>query len=128
MKERAASYKTSSPDRYKILREYAKDNRKNPTLAEQYLWEQLRRGAQGQDFLRQHIIGDYIVDFVSRHGGLIIEVDGAYHSEPQQMENDAIREKDLESMGYHFLRFSNEEVLFDIDNVIQQIENYFEDE
>lgn len=81
----------------------------------------------GVDFLRQHIIGDYIVDFVSRHDGLVIEVDGGYHSEPQQHEDDVRRENYLERMGYHVMRFSNEEVLFDIDNVIKQITAYFEE-
>ncbi|MCR5180262.1 MAG: endonuclease domain-containing protein [Bacteroidaceae bacterium] len=120
-----ASYKTSSPDRYELLKVYARENRKHATTAEQYLWEQLRRGGLGVDFLRQHIIGDYIADFASRHGGLIIEVDGGYHAERQQAEDDAVREKNLEDMGYHIMRFTNEEVLFDIDNVLDQIENYF---
>ncbi len=122
---RLASYKTSSPDRYEMLRAYARENRKNATLAEQYLWEHLRKGALGVDFLRQHIIGDYIADFVSRHDGLIIEVDGGYHAERKQAEADSIREQDLEQMGYHVMRFTNEEVLNDIDHVLQQIENYF---
>ena len=125
MDSHLASYKTSSPDRYAILRDYARENRKNATLAEQYLWEHLRNGAFGVEFLRQHIIGDYIADFASRHEGLIIEVDGGYHSERQQMEDDAIRERDLERMGFHIMRFTNEEVLYNIDNVLQQIEDYF---
>ena len=79
-------------------------------------------------FLRQHIIGDYIVDFVSRHDGLVIEVDGGYHSEPRQQADDAIREQDLEDMGYHVMRFSNEEVLYDINSVIEQINSYFDNE
>lgn len=79
----------------------------------------------GETFLRQHIIGDYIVDFVSRHGGLVIEVDGGYHAEPRQKEDDQLREEDLERMGYHVIRFSNEEVLYDIENVLNQIEQYF---
>lgn len=127
MGNRLASYKSSSPDRYLMLREYARRNRENATLAEQYLWEHLRRKALGVDFLRQHIIGDYIVDFVSRHDGLVIEVDGGYHSEPQQQEDDVIRENYLERMGYHVMRFSNEEVLFNIDHVIKQITAYFEE-
>ncbi len=92
---RLASYKTSSPDRYEILRAFARENRKNATLAEQYLWEHLRNGALGVEFLRQHVIGDYIADFVSRHDGLIIEVDGSYHAERKQAEADAIREQEL---------------------------------
>ena len=127
MGSRLASYKSSSPDRYLKLREYARRNRENATLAEQYLWEHLLRKTLGVDFLRQHIIGDYIVDFVSRHDGLVIEVDGGYHSEPQQHEDDVRRENYLERMGYHVMRFSNEEVLFDIDNVIKQITAYFEE-
>ena len=102
-----ASYKTSHPDRYALLRAFARENRKNATLAEQHLWEHLRNGAMGVDFLRQHIIGDYIDDFASRHGGLIIEVDGGYHSERQQQEDDDLREQALNQMGFHVMRFSN---------------------
>ena len=79
----------------------------------------------GETFLRQHIIGDYIVDFVSRHGGLVIEVDGGYHAEPRPKEDDQLREEDLERMGYHVIRFTNEEVLYDTDNVIEQILLFF---
>jgi very-short-patch-repair endonuclease len=126
MKGREASYKCASPDRYMMLRDYARRNRRNATLAEQYLWEHLRGNALGVEFLRQHIIGDYIVDFVSRHDGLVIEVDGGYHSEPRQQEDDEVREYNLRRQGYHVMRFANEEVLYDIDNVIRQITEYFE--
>ena len=119
----SASYKTASPDRYALLRAYARENRRHATLAERHLWEHLRSGVLGVEFLRQHVVGDYIADFASRHGGLIIEVDGGYHSEPRQAEDDAVRMSHLAQMGYHILRFSNEEVLYDIENVLQQIEN-----
>ena len=122
------SYKTASPDRYELLKAFARENRKNATLAENVLWEYLRNGELGEKFLRQHIIGDYIVDFVSRHDGLVIEVDGGYHSEPRQQEGDKLREEVLEQMGYHVIRFTNEEVLCDIENVLNQIENFFKRE
>ena len=122
------SYKTASPDRYGLLKAFARENRKNATLAETVLWEYLRDGELGEKFLRQHVIGDYIVDFVSRHGGLVIEVDGGYHSEPRQQEDYKIREEYLEQMGYHVIRFTNEEVLDNIENVKKQIENYFNGE
>ena len=93
-------------------------------MAEQYLWEHLRNGALGVDFLRQHIVGDYIADFASRHGGLIVEVDGGYHTERQQVEDDANRESILQQMGFHVLRFTNEEVINNIESVLQQIEDY----
>jgi very-short-patch-repair endonuclease len=118
-------YKTASSDRYELLKSYARKNRKNTTTAEDVLWEYLRKKQLEVKFLRQHIIGNYIVDFVSRKKGLIIEVDGGYHSEPRQQENDQLREQDLERMGYHIIRFTNEEILSDIENVIEQIEDYF---
>ena len=54
------------------------------TLAESFLWQNLRANALDHKFLRQHVIGDYIVDFVCRDDGLVIEVDGAYHAEREQ--------------------------------------------
>ena len=106
------AYKTASPDRYGLLKAFARENRKNATVAEEVLWECLRKNTFGVKFLRQHIIGDYIVDFVSRTDGLVIEVDGGYHSEPRQTADDELREKDLENIGYHVIRFTNEDVLY----------------
>ena len=119
------SYKTASPNSYGLLKAYAKENRRNTTLAEDILWDRLRKNALGIKFLRQHIIGDYIVDFVSKHDGLVIEVDGGYHSEPRQQENDQLREEYLERMGYHIIRFNNEEVLYETEKAIEQIIDYF---
>ena len=121
------SYKSAAPDRYGILKAYARENRRNATLAENVLWNELRNNNMGVEFLRQHIIGDYIVDFVSREEGLVIEVDGGYHSEPRQQEDDKVREDELEKMGYHIIRFTNEEVLNDIEKVTDQIERYFDE-
>lgn len=84
-------FKTSSPDRYGILKEFAKRNRKKQTLAETVLGENIRNGRIGYKFYRQHIIADYIVDFLCHDNGLIIEVDGAYHEERDQMESDELR-------------------------------------
>ena len=93
------------------------------TLAESVLWDSLRTGSiEGHGFLRQYIIGDYIVDFLCRDNGLIIEVDGGYHSEPRQANEDEQRTEWLESRGYHVLRFTNDEVLYNLDNVLNEIE------
>ena len=118
-------YRDASPDRYGLLKAFARENRKNATLAESILWEQLRDNILGVKFLRQHVIGDYIVDFVSRKGGLVIEVDGGYHAERQKQEDDQYRESVLEQMGYHVLRFTNEEVLCETEDVIERINKYF---
>ena len=93
------------------------------TLAEQVLWEELKRNQTGHRFLRQYIIGDYIVDFLCKDDGLIIEVDGGYHAEKDQREDDAIRTQILENMGFCVMRFTNEEVLYNTENTIQEIEN-----
>ena len=121
-------FKTAAPDRYGLLREFARKNRKNATLAEQVLWEELREKELGVRFLRQHIIGDYIADFVALEVGLIIEVDGSYHSEPQQEEDDERRTRKLKTMGFDVIRFTNEEVLYDtnkvIEDIIQKLQEY----
>ena len=120
---RVATYKTASPDRYDILRAYARKNRKNATLAEQVLWKHLRGGELGVEFLRQHIVVDYIVDFASRHDGLIIEIDGGYHSQEEQKIKDYLRIEDLEKMGFEVMRFSNDEIFRNLPEVLDKIFN-----
>jgi len=114
-------FKTAAPDRYDILREYAKENRRNQTYAEALLWEELRGDRIGHKFYRQHIIGDYIVDFLCHDDGLIIEVNGAYHAEKTQEESDEARTNRLESFGFRVIRFTNEEVVENIEEVLERI-------
>jgi len=163
-------WKTASPDRYELLKAFAKENRQFMTEAERTLWMRLRGNALGHKFLRQHIIGDYIVDFLCRDAQVIIEVDGGYHKERHflykyphanflipnlslpmqggmeglnkslhtqggieglnsslpmqggmeglvrnQVEEDRIRQEWLESVGYKVVRFTNEQILHNID-------------
>lgn len=114
--------KWAAPDRYDILKEFARKNRLMPTLAEAMLWEQIRGKALGTKFFRQYIIADYIVDFVSLQHNLVIEVDGAYHSELEQQEYDENRTLRLERLGFHFIRFSNDEIVNSIGNVVKTIQ------
>ena len=93
------------------------------TEAESALWMYLKGNALGHKFQRQHIIGDYIVDFFCRDRQLIIEVDGGYHAERTQQEDDAVRQQRLEEMGYKVIRFSNEAILVDIKSTIDTIIN-----
>jgi len=116
-------FKTATRLNYLDLREFARQNRSNMTDAEALLWKCLRgRGICEKRFMRQHIIGNYIVDFVCEDDGLIIEVDGAYHSEPQQQEKDELRTQFLQSMGFRVIRFSNERILGDLESVLEEIE------
>ena len=54
-------FRTASPDRYELLKEFAKKNRKNPTIAESFLWQQLKGEALGGKFRRQHVIYDLLL-------------------------------------------------------------------
>ena len=119
-------YKWASPDRYELLKEFAKENRLHMTDAENFLWLHLMIHLKETKFKRQFIIGDYIADFASIKHRLVIEVDGAYHSEPIQIENDKIRTSWLNKMGWKVVRFSNEEVFCDIQSVLHIIENNIE--
>jgi len=115
-------YETASPAAYQVLKERAKANRANPTPAEAALWTQLSgRSLENYKFRRQHAIGEFIVDFVCLKKRLIVEIDGGYHSQPELVEADAVRTKILNAQGYEVIRFSNEEVLGNIDGVRDKI-------
>ncbi|MGM9707124.1 MAG: endonuclease domain-containing protein [Prevotella sp.] len=111
----------AAPDRYALLKEHARENRKNMTLSESILWDYLRQLPSTFHFRRQHIIGDYIVDFVCLERSLVIEVDGGYHSEPRQIENDLFRTERLESYGFKVIRFENEQINYHIEEVMRII-------
>ena len=106
---------------YELLKENAKANRNNMTEAESSFWSLAKGSGLGEKCRRQYIIGEYIVDFFFRKSMLIVELDGGYHFTEEQQKEDAIRQSWLEHMGYNVLRFTNEEVLFDTDNVISKI-------
>lgn len=116
-------YNTASPDRYLLLKEFVQKNKQFATEAESLLWEHIRAKRLGAKFNRQHIIGDYIVDFVCLEKKLVIEVDGGYHSEYEQIEKDEFRTERLNMMGFSVIRFFNEEVIRDIWRVINIIKN-----
>ncbi|SDH54170.1 leucyl-tRNA synthetase [Chryseobacterium taeanense] len=111
----------------KVLLQYAKNMRHEATEGEDTLWQMLRNRKLESKFRRQHLIKDYIVDFVSLENKLVIEVDGGYHSEEEQIEYDNLRTQYLNSFGYDVLRFSNEEVLNNIENVVEEIKRKLEE-
>lgn len=106
---------------YELLKENAKANRNNMTEAESAFWQLAKASGLGEKCRRQYIIGEYIVDFFFRRSMLIVELDGSYHFTEEQQKEDAIRQDWLEHMGYRVIRFTNEEVLFDTDNVIKKV-------
>lgn len=120
-------YTTTDGTTYQLLLEKAKKMRNNPTEAESLLWQYLRRNGLKEHFRQQHPICGYIPDFVCLRLRLIIEIDGGYHSEGEQQEQDKTRQDYLEKEGFSFLRFTNEEVLYDTDETIGIIKDTIEE-
>ena len=114
-----SAWMTADPTEYELLKENARSNRKNMTEAESVFWSLVKGGALGQRCLKQHIIGDYIVDFLFRKSKVIVEIDGGYHLREEQQTSDAQRTEWLESRGYKVIRFTNEQVLFNTNKVIE---------
>ena len=106
---------------YKELRKNARELRHFETPAEKVLWSHLRQRPMQVKFVRQHVIGSYIVDFFSYRQKLVIEVDGEYHQSELQQAADHVRESFLRKHGYRVLRFTNEQVIYQTMQVIQQI-------
>ncbi len=99
----------------------ARDLRKAMTPAETALWQRLRsKRLDGWHFRRQHAVGPFIVDFFCAKAKLVVEVDGPIHK--QQVEYDAERTAWLEyERGYRVIRFTNEDVLTDIEGVLASV-------
>jgi len=96
--------------------------RSRPTDSETRLWQRLRRKQiHGVQFYRQKPLGDYIVDFHAPAAGLVVEVDGSQHLEPEQAEKDKIRDEYLRSRGLLVLRFYSRQVLLETEAVVQEI-------
>ena len=105
-----------------ILFEFAKQMRNNPTEAEDLLWHQLSKGGlNGIRFRRQHPVLYFIADFYCHKAKLIIEVDGGYHILEEQFEYDKNRDSELNELGLKVIRFTNEQVLLDIENTVKVI-------
>ena len=105
------------------LKEYARDLRRNMTLAEVLLWKELKgKKMLGYDFDRQRPIDEYIVDFFCKNLRLAIEVDGRSHD--FKPERDARRQARLEELGVSVLRFWDQQVKQDMKGVLKAIEEW----
>ena len=98
----------------------ARDLRKNLTPAEECLWQALKnKQLNGLRFRSQHPVGRFILDFYCASCKLVVEVDGSIHDDRQDYDLD--RTKVLENHEYFVLRFTNDEVLGDLDTVLAKI-------
>ena len=98
----------------------AKQMRHEMTPAEARLWACLRTNRlNGIHFRRQQVIEPYIVDFYCHQVALIIEIDGDIHQ--YQQKSDLHREEFLKSRGYRVIRFTNQQVMHNIEHVLEEI-------
>ena len=94
--------------------------RKNPTVAEKKLWNRLRsKQMKGLKFRRQQTIDDIIVDFVNLDKRIVIEVDGGQHA--IEKDKDKERDEKLKEKGFTVLRFWNNDVINNTDEVLERI-------
>ena len=103
----------------------AKDLRRNTTETEKLLWEKIGRNQlSGFRFKRQHPIAHYIVDFYCHKAKLVVELDGGYHNQEDQMIYDTLRTEELMDLGLTVLRFRNEEVRNRMEYVLERIRDF----
>jgi|WetSurMetagenome_2_1015567.scaffolds.fasta_scaffold924794_1 very-short-patch-repair endonuclease len=103
------------------LRDRSRQLRNDMTPAEKYLWSKLRYKQLGYWFYRQKPAGIFITDFYCAHANLIIEVDGSQHFSVDAMDYDQNRTQYFRSLKRRVIRFTNKEVLSNIQTVIDRI-------
>jgi very-short-patch-repair endonuclease len=102
------------------LLQAARNMRYEPTPAEKALWDRLRdRQVSGCKFRRQQAIDRFVVDFYCAERKLILEVDGPIHQ--TQQAQDVERQGYLETLGLRVIRFTNDEILNDMNGVIERL-------
>lgn len=103
----------------------AKDNRREMTPAERRMWYAILKNLPYR-FLRQRVIGNYIVDFYCASRQLAIEVDGDTHFTAEAIAYDEERTKFLEGMGIRVIRYTNDEVMHNAEGVYEDLKNQLE--
>ena len=112
-------YFGATPDVFKK----AKELRKYETYAEKILWTKLNRNQIfGLQFRRQHPIDRFIADFYCAKIKLVVEVDGSIHELPENLDYDIGRSEIMNDFGITVIRFSNEQIINEIDTTIKKIE------
>ena len=105
-----------------MARHRVRELRRNATEAEKVLWERLRgRRLQGLKFQRQFPIGPFVADFCCRERRVLVEADGEGHETGSQVARDRERDAYLRGQSYIVLRFTNDEILTDLENVLRKI-------
>ena len=109
------------------LKAFARQLRNNSTKSEIRLWIHLRNKQMlGYDFHRQKPIDNFILDFYCHELSLCIELDGATHQLEDVLARDQMKEKRLNELEITVLRFSDNDVMNDTQNVVRAIEGFIE--
>lgn len=103
-------YKTSDRVLWEVLKPRARENRQTQTESERKMWQALRGSKLGHKIRRQHPIDVFIADFICVRKRVVIEIDGDYHLNPEQLQYDNQRTFILQQKGFKVIRFSNSEV------------------
>lgn len=122
LKKQIPGYITANPLNYNFIKQIRKELKDNPTDAENTLWEVLKNKKTGHKIRRQHIIDNFIADFVCLPKKIVIEVDGKIHY--FQKDYDSMRNARFNELGFTTIRYKNHEVLsntFEIFLNIKQI-------
>ena len=105
----------------------ARDLRKRMTEAESLLWANLRdKKLGGFKFRRQHPIWIFIADFYCHEVKLVVELDGGIHQQNETKEHDMNRTEEMERFEIMVIRFNNEELIENRDEVLRKIQDVCE--
>lgn len=106
-----------------MLKSISRTLRKNSTLSEVLLWNELKSGKmKGYKFNRQKPIKNFVVDFYCKKLNFVIEIDGYTHN--VKYEIDMRRQRSIEALGIKFIRFDDERVKYDMQNVLRELEDF----
>src|SRR5689334_2837430 len=105
-----------------LIFQRAEELRKNMTSAEKIIWQHVHANEWKLKFRRQHPILNFVVDFYCHPIKLVIEIDGDIHGNEEVKKNDALREKTLRNLGLHVIRFKNEEVYMNSNDVLKKVD------
>lgn len=103
------------------IRRFARELRQPQTPAEATVWRYLRNRNLKFKFRRQHPIDFFIIDFYCAEAKLLIEIDGESHFANEQMEYDQASTEYLEGLGYKVIRFTNNDVRYNFNEVVSEI-------
>jgi very-short-patch-repair endonuclease len=111
-------YGGATPEKFR----FAQEQRRNPTVTENLLWTQLRaKRLNGHKFRRQHPYNHFVLDFFCIRLNLCVEIDGEVHNETQNAEYDKVRTQVLKDNGISEIRFTNHQVLYEMEAVLRKI-------